>query len=265
MADSTARATPVAEEVRRRIVEDIASGALQPDQRLLPERELAESFGVSRSTLRQAVTGLVESGLLRRVPGRAGGTFIAHGKLDRDLGETVGLPKYLSNQGYTSHSRVLSTTVSTASEKARIALNLAPDAMVFDIIRVRFADGKPISLDQAQFPAERFDGLLERPLGGSLYELLDSDFDTRPGTSHERIEVVSATPREAEILDVPADSSLLMISRVTHDEDDVPFEYSKDLFRADRTRIVVHSPGHGIRGAATQRGHRVELRNVRPA
>ena len=76
---------PTADEVRRRLLGMIERGSLQPGQKLESERELAISTGVSRSTLRQALAALEESGAIRRVPGRGGGTFIAAAKVERDL------------------------------------------------------------------------------------------------------------------------------------------------------------------------------------
>jgi GntR family transcriptional regulator len=124
-------------------------------------------------------------------------------------------------------------------------------------------------------PADRFPGLLELPLGGSVYELLDEHFGTRPGEAVERIEVVAASQDEALVLDVPAGSPLLAITRTTTDTGGVPFEFSHDLFRGDRIRITVRTPGErapaestagpGAAGAAAPRteappGRVIELR-----
>jgi len=55
----------------------IRLGLLPPGTRLPPERELADELGISRSTLRQALTTLVQSGHLVSLRGRSGGTFVA--------------------------------------------------------------------------------------------------------------------------------------------------------------------------------------------
>jgi DNA-binding FadR family transcriptional regulator len=54
----------------------IRLGLLGPGTRLPPERELADQLSIARSTLRQAITALVQSGHLSSVRGRAGGTFV---------------------------------------------------------------------------------------------------------------------------------------------------------------------------------------------
>jgi GntR family transcriptional regulator, transcriptional repressor for pyruvate dehydrogenase complex len=65
------------EETVERLGTAIRLGILEPGARLPPERELAEQFGISRSTLRQAITTLVQSGHLVSLRGRSGGTFVA--------------------------------------------------------------------------------------------------------------------------------------------------------------------------------------------
>jgi GntR family transcriptional regulator, transcriptional repressor for pyruvate dehydrogenase complex len=65
------------EETVERLGTAIRVGLLAPQSKLPPERELAGQFGISRSTLRQALTTLVQSGHLTSVRGRSGGTFVA--------------------------------------------------------------------------------------------------------------------------------------------------------------------------------------------
>jgi GntR family transcriptional regulator len=252
----------VAEKLRRQLLTDIGSGVLPPGAKLGSERELSEHYGVSRSTLRQVLAALQEAGLVRRVSGRAGGTFISHAKVERDLSGVVGVPAYLSRQGYVAGTRVLSTQMTAPDELARRALRLGSGDLVIDIRRIRLADGTPISLEHAQFPAERFSGLLECSLGGSLYELLETTFDLLPGRAEELIEVVNATDTEASLLGVAPASPLLSITRTTVDADGVPFEHSSDLFRADRTRITVRAPGRGVSGSVRQNGDYVELHAI---
>jgi GntR family transcriptional regulator len=235
------------EELRRRIVADINAGV--PGTKLGSERELAERYGTSRSSLRQALAALEEAGLIHRVIGRAGGIFISHTQVERSLTDVVGVPAFLARQGYVAGTRVLSTKITAADQRTRTALRLEPDALVIEIQRVRLADGSPISLELAQFPADRFPGLLEQQLGGSLYELLESQYGLVAARADERIEAVNATAEEASLLDIEPDSALLLITRVTYDQDDRPYEFSRDLFRGDRTCLAVTAQGRGVAAA----------------
>jgi len=233
---------PAAEEVRRRLLEQIRTGALRPGERLGAERDLARDLGVSRSTVRQALGSLERAGAVRRVPGRGGGTFVGKPKVDRDLSRIVGVPALLRQQGMTAGTRVLRTGLNAADEATAAALELPAGAYVLDIVRIRLADGTPISLERAQLPAERFPGLLDLPLGGSLYELIEAHYGVAPDEAVEHIEVVAAARDESSILGIAPDAPLLSITRTTRDAANVPFEHSHDLFRADRTTITVHTP-----------------------
>lgn len=250
----------VTESLRRQLLADISSGALPPGSRVGSERALAERYGVSRGTLRVVLASLAEAGLIQRVAGRAGGTFISRAKVERDSALSVGVPAYLARQGYSSGCRVISTRLTAVNESTRLALSLGESALVIEIQRIRLADGIPLSLELARFPAERFPGLLERELGGSVYDILNEHYDTRPDDVEEILEIVSATEEEAHLLNVAEGAPLLSITRTSCDATDAPFEYSYDLFRADRTRIVTRSVGSGLRQSSRFNGDTLEFR-----
>lgn len=146
-----------------------------------------------------------------------------------------------------------------AGAEAADALGIDPDDFVVDLVRIRLADGSPISLEHARFPADLVPGLPERDLSGSIYELIDEAYGLRPDTATETMEVVGAAPLEASILGIEAGSPLLSITRTTHDAAGRAFEFSRDLFRSDRTRISVRVQGAPKSESARLRGRRVEL------
>jgi GntR family transcriptional regulator len=209
-----------------------------PGERLGAERELAERLGVSRSTIRAALADLERSGVIRRSRGRAGGIFVAERKVERDLTSLAGLPAYLRRQGFQSDARVLRTGTLDADDDAASALGAQ---LVHEVVRVRLADGEPISLERAIFPAERFPDLLDRSLAGSIYELLETHYGLEPGEAEERIEVVAAGADEARLLGLRRGAPLLAVARTAWDTEGRAFERSHDLFRADRARIVVRA------------------------
>lgn len=227
--------------VRSELRRQIDSGELAPGGRLGAEREIAERLGVSRSTVRAALADLERSGLITRSRGRSGGIFVAERKVERDLTSLAGLPAYLRRQGFQSDARVISTATIAAPDDVAFALGLSPGELIHEIVRVRLADQAPISLERASFPAERFPGLLDHALAGSIYELLEGQYGLRPGEAEERIEVVAAGASDSRLLDVQRNASLVSISRTAWDSDGAAFESSLDLFRGDRVRIVVRA------------------------
>lgn len=228
----------VAEDVRRRLLRLLASGALRPGDRLGTEREMAARFAVSRATLRSALVPLARAGLLERRTGRGGGTFVRAATVAREAADRLGLPERLEAAGHTAATALLASVVRPATEAERDTLRLDGDARVVEVERVRYADGLPLSLDLARFPLDLVPGLLDRPLEGSLYAELAATYGLEPVTTEEEISVVHARAREARELAVPVDAPLLQVVRVAHDADGRAFELSEDLFRADRVRLV---------------------------
>jgi GntR family transcriptional regulator len=233
---------PTAADARRRLEKMATAAGRAPGERLGGERDLAASLGISRATLRQALVALERDGVVSRVRGRGGGTFVAPRKVERDLSRIVGVPELLRDQGFTAGTQVVEAAVTGANEDVATALGLEPGGLVVEVVRIRLADAEPISLERARFPAARFPDLLGQPLGGSLYELFAQRYGARPADAVEHIEVVGAGDEEAAVLRVSPGAALLALTRTTYDDDGAAFEYSEDLFRADRTRLVVRSP-----------------------
>jgi GntR family transcriptional regulator len=230
--------TQLVEAARRHLLDIISAETLRPGDRLGTERELATRLSVSRSTLRQVLAVLAQTGVVRRVPGRAGGTFMAGAKVDRDLSVVVGLPEYLRRQGFVAGTRTLSATITSADGLVADRLSVPARSLVIDIVRIRLADGIPLSLERAMFPADMFPGLLDLPLGGSIYDLLSEHYGISPDDVVEHLEVAGAADSEAAALGVAVGAPLLAISRTSSTADGRVFEWSYDLFRSDRTRVT---------------------------
>ena len=128
-------------------------------------------------------------------------------------------------------------------------LEVEPGAPVFEVGRLRLANGRPVVLESSSFPAERFAGMLEEPLEGSLYELLATRYDARPCRAVENSSRSGPTTMPPSCSVSPGRAAAARRA-VAFDTDGRPVEFARDLFRGDRTRVVVwsfdlpeHSPG----------------------
>jgi GntR family transcriptional regulator len=218
---------------------EIAVGALRPGERLPAEKDLAAWFGVSRMTLRHALGELARRGLVTRAVGRNGGTFVAEPKLEQDLTTLAGFSEQLRRRGMVAGARVLTAASRPAGPAAAAALGLAEGDPVHEVRRVRLADGKPIAAERSLFPAALCPGMLDCRLDGSLYELLEVKYGLRPHRARESLEPVTAGVREAEALEIPEGAPLMLVERTAYAQSGQPVEFARDLFRGDRTRLVV--------------------------
>ena len=192
-------------------------------------------------TVRQALGDLERDGLLRRVVGRAGGTFVCRAGLRPAVGGTGGLSAELRRQGGATSVEPISAEVEPAGRRVAAALDLKRSDRVVVITRLRLAGGKPLAVERSTLPAKRFSDIEDMDLSGSLYDLMDDGFGLRPVRAVERLELVEARPSDARSLGVRRDAPLLLVERIGYAADGTPVEFARDRFRADRTRLEIES------------------------
>ena len=228
------------------LAEAIGEGVLVEGDRLPAEQELAQVFGVSRMTLRQALSALESRHLVERRRGRQGGTFVRRGRVDIDLTGLAGFTEQMGRAQVRASARVLDASRLPAPREVADALRLGPGGEAYLVVRVRLADRVPLALERTWLPADRLPGLLERTLTGSLYELMDKQYGVVPDTAREWLDAVVADDEQAGLLQVDPGAALLRITRTTYDPSGTPVEHAVDLYRPDRARITVRT---GVAGA----------------
>jgi GntR family transcriptional regulator len=234
----------------RRIRDLISSGDLGPDGRLPTERELAAQLGVSRTTVRQVLDRLEHGGSVYRRRGRSGGTFASsRRRVDIDFGYLAGIPAYLRAQGFRPGAHVVSARIIPADQGTVDALGIASDALVYEVVRVRLADEERISLEHVRIPVSLAPDLLSQPLDDSIYDLLCTRYGVVCAKAVERMVAVLADDDQSSLLGIKVGDPLMAIERVSYDADGKPIEYSTDLFRGDRTRVIAYAYGAGQAGA----------------
>ncbi|MER6947735.1 GntR family transcriptional regulator [Nonomuraea sp. NPDC000554] len=230
---------PAHVQIEQWLLDSIGSGEMAPGDRLPGERELAARLGVSRMTLRQALATLERDGVLVRVPGRAGGAFVAEPRIDCDLTGLAGFTEQMRRAHLRAEARVLVAATVPAPEAVAAALEVQPGAPVHQVARVRSAGQSPVALERSFFPA--LPGFLDEDLSGSLYALLAGRYDLEPRTAVEHLDPVIAGPADAAELGISPGTPLMLIERTAYAAGGVPVEYARDLFRPDRVRLSVRS------------------------
>ena len=221
-------------QVKRQLLEFTA--ALEAGSPVPPERELARSYGTSRTTVRQALAELVIEGRLLRMQGK--GTFVAKPKVAQLL-ELASYTEGMRAHGLHPHTKILDIGYVAADEKLAALLDIKAGERALRIHRLRLADGEPMSIDTSHLPAGRFPGLrkqLERH--HSLYETLRAAYGIQLAEAEETIETVLADPHDAALLEVDAGLPLLLLSRHAFDVTGEPVEWAQSWYRGDRYKFV---------------------------
>jgi GntR family transcriptional regulator len=220
-------------QVLRRIEADILTGRLAPGSRLAPERELGARLGVARNTLRRALSALGTKGLIQ-ARGRGGWVVVGTAVTERIEGPPS-FTEWAARHGYVVTSKVIVARVRAATPDEASDLRIVASARVFELERVRFVEGVPISLDHSVLhprliPALTGVDFTNRSLYGTVRE--------RAGIIPTRAEVVvravPASGRSATLLTVGEGDPLLELDEMTFDQYEEPFETARLFNRGDR-------------------------------
>ncbi|MFT4284678.1 MAG: GntR family transcriptional regulator [Protaetiibacter sp.] len=153
-----------AREQLKHVLAQLSEGDALP-----PERVLAETFGVSRMTLRRAVDELVLAGTLERRPGS--GTYVSRSRMTRRIAMTS-FSEDMRRRGLTPETRMISFETRRADRLAAHRLRVPVGETVYEFTRLRLADSLPLAVETTTIPATRVPGLRRDDLETSWYQLL---------------------------------------------------------------------------------------------
>jgi DNA-binding GntR family transcriptional regulator len=209
------------------IAESIAAGEYALGERIPSETALAERYGVTRMTVRQAISALIAKGLVTRKQGS--GTYVLRNKQPtRALNRLTGFAEDMKAQGFVQTSTQLSNTEIEAPDLVQRELELNDGAHVIRLERVRNVEGAPLALHVEWLPLWLAPELLRRSMDDvSLYQTLEQEFGVHLQSASQRIDAVPATEHHAEVLHVAIGAPLLHTERVTRDENNQPVEFAE--------------------------------------
>lgn len=209
--------------------ERVRSGEWKPGDLIPSERELGEMYSISRMTVRQAITDLVNEGLFYREQGR--GTFVSQRKMTQQLIHLTGFTEDIRARGQAPSTKVLSVQMCPADEGTAERLRIEVGQMIFCLRRLRLADNEPLAIEFSQVNFSGCEKLLEEDLeNNSLYRLLETKFAIPPMEAEQEIEAGLAGNEESHLLKIPIGSPVLFTRRTTYTDRNQPFEYAKAVY-----------------------------------
>ncbi len=228
---------PLHAQIRALIKERSVVGDLvDEDGRLKTEAELVEIFGVSRVTIRNAIAPLVDEGVFSRKRGQ--GTFLRTNVQERWVGHLLGFQELAEIDKYEAGAIILSQGM-TADQDARISEALGERA-VWQLKRLRTANGDPIAIEHAYYPPEIGLKLQECDLSDiKVYKVLESELAIDVVKARQEINAKSATKEEAELLNVAPGSALLTSVRLTLTAQNRVVEYLQSIHHPESFQFSI--------------------------
>ncbi|WP_317414556.1 GntR family transcriptional regulator [Thermophilibacter provencensis] len=220
------------DQIKDDLLSKIKDGTYPEGQTIPSELELAEMYGVSRPTIRQALQILVSDGYLEKR--RRRGTVVTKPKVSQSF--TMSISSFedaMRLAGRLPKTKVLMFKRERANAEVEKRLELARGQDVFKLVRLRYADDLPNVFVESYIPCTLYPGLDSFDFNeSSLYAAMDT-CGNPVMTARRRLEVIKADGAAAALLDVEAGDPLLLFHTVARDANGTAVEYSVATYRGE--------------------------------
>jgi len=213
---------PLYMQLQRRLREEILSGQYVPGEKIPSETELTKRYQITRTTVRKAISNLVNEGLLEQIHGK--GTYVRFQQVKYSLWNFGGFTDYLTKKNEVPVSKVL--------EQKRIYIQ---DEAYFKLVRARGVKKEEkvifLTIDTSILPLKLFPDIdqydFERE---SLYHVFRNRYSIFPRYSEIKMSPVKCDERMIEIFKLDSEESLLLAEGRVFDEEDREIERVKVVY-----------------------------------
>jgi GntR family transcriptional regulator len=228
--------TPLYYQLKEILLEYIPNH--RQDSPIPTELELSHHFGISRPTVRQAISELVTEGYLYRIKGK--GTFVARPKIHQEFLRVLdSFNNEIAKKDLKPSTKVLGMKVIECDKDISKALNIAVGSKVIKLKRLRFVNDEPIVIVTTYLPFNKCNLILEKDFEKeSLYTVLEKDCGYILSKAVRELEAILAGEYEASLLKIEEGAPIQFIKSVTYLSDNTPIEYSFAKYRGDRNKFT---------------------------
>ena len=219
------------------IIDSIERGNYKADDQLPSERELCDTYEISRSTVRQAIQELEKEGYIYRIQGK--GTFISPEKFKQSLFDFYSFTEEMKKLGKTPKSKVLDFEIIEADGKISEKTDVSIGEKVYVFTRLRLADNEPMMVETSYVPYKKFPNITRQQLEEeALYDIFNNTYHVNITSAEEIFQSVLTNESEALILEYKDRMPSMMIERITYSNSAI-IEYTKSIARGDRFKYSV--------------------------
>gem|GEM_PF-536253 len=250
-AAAHAREAPLYRQLLTSLTAGIRRGDWEATGRLPSERDLSQQFGVSRSTVRQALEQLSASGLLKKVQGR--GTFVAsRGAITQPLGRVTAFREALAAQGITPGLRIVSRTLEPCDVVLSRLLGVPPASTLLLLVCLGLGDGEPLAIYRSYFSAPKVAGAVDEfcraVAAGASPRMFCDAYAERAGMhelrAEQTFEARLATVEERALLALGRPAAVFDVTSLVSTTRGEPLEYRRAVYRGDWYKFNIERLAH---------------------
>lgn len=232
--------TPLYEQLKNAIIEDIQAQIYKPGDRMPSEAELEEVYQVSRITVRRAVKELCEEKILVRRQGK--GTFVLSTGVRTRIDRVTGFHDSMGSQGRKVRTEVLEKSVIQVNASYATDLQIEEGDDVVYLKRIMYADDIPMMVDTCYIPLKRFPGIFEKLEGEvSLFHILQRDYQAKMDRFYKVLKVRKATKEIARYLQCKTGDPMFDLFKINYDDEGIPQHISISILKGDSTSYIISS------------------------
>ncbi len=220
------------DEAMEKIENYIIKNKLKPGDKLPSERSMCEMWNFNRSTLRSAIKQLILEGKIYNKNGS--GTYVAGEKLVRNLQDVYGFYQTARRAGRRVDTKIIHLGFCETPKNIGRKMKLPLGHKLIRLVRLRYLDGVPVVISTIYLDARRFEGLEQIDLEEhSLYAVLKEQYGVEVSGGMEKLSIAYCDAEEAGYLEIEEGAPVIYQSGVTMDQQDVIFEYFKEITRSE--------------------------------
>lgn len=214
----------------------IIAEELKPGAKLPKQDAIANNFNTSRVTVQKAINFLKAEDLVYTIKGA--GTFVNEKlnkstMLDSNIDEYFGFTTNYKNKS-TIGNKIISFHERTPIEIEQRKLEIQPNELVYDIIRLRSDKQEPLRLEYTIMPKKIIPGITENILNHSIYQYIQGELDLEIGDAIRKISAQKSDAYDQKYLDCAKDDPILELEQQVYLKDGRIFEFSQTRQRYDR-------------------------------
>ncbi len=237
------RSTPIPlyYQLKGFLLQEIQNGTYPVGSCIPTELELRDRFHISRTTIRQAITELVQEGWLERRTSK--GTFVTNPREKQVPGYIRSFEPFyqqVKKTGKTARTELLDMKIIASTEEQASWLNLEPGEKLIYLSRRRFADLTPLVTIQNYMPYSLCGFILSHDFEKeSLYEILSQRPETTPYLVRNIISADKATPEDEKLLNLACGSPVLGFQTISRTQGDVLIDYAFSRYHGGLNKYEV--------------------------
>lgn len=228
---------PMYLQLREVIRTKIEEGEFLPGEAIASENSLAQQYGLNRMTVRNAISALVNEGLLIRVHGK--GIYVIGNKLEQKIQTHGGFTESTIEKDKKWDSKILLKSYREAGEKYASLFCVEKQSRLYFVRKLFYLNGEPYSIEESYIPEWVIPNLEKIDLVVFSFDEIYSFHDIRVTREEQQLLIAVPDPMDARILKLDPDVAVLVLDYTKYNDDDRAVEYTKTYTRADKCNFKV--------------------------